>query len=45
MHSSGLLFISNLFSSDMLIIMVIALFLFGGEKLPGDSAGTGKRDP
>jgi sec-independent protein translocase protein TatA len=42
MHSSGLLFISNLFSSDMLIIMVIALFLFGGEKLPEIARGLGK---
>jgi len=42
MCSSGLLFISNLFSSDMIIIMVVALFLFGGEKLPEIARGLGK---
>ncbi|BAU56138.1 twin arginine translocase protein A [Mucilaginibacter gotjawali] len=42
MYSSGLLFISNLFSSDMIIIMVVALFLFGGEKLPEIARGLGK---
>jgi len=41
MHT-GLLFISNLFSSDMVIIMIIALFLFGGEKLPEIARGLGK---
>jgi sec-independent protein translocase protein TatA len=42
MHSTALLFISNLFSSDMVIIMIIALFLFGGEKLPEIARGLGK---
>ena len=42
MHSSGLLFLSNLFSSDMLIIIFVALLLFGGEKLPEIARGLGK---
>ena len=42
MHSSGLLFISNLFSSDMIIIVFVALLLFGGEKLPEIARGLGK---
>jgi sec-independent protein translocase protein TatA len=42
MHSLALLFISNLFSSDMLIIVFVALLLFGGEKLPEIARGLGK---
>ena len=42
MHSSSLLFLSNLFSSDMLIIIFVALLLFGGEKLPEIARGLGK---
>lgn len=42
MHSSSLLFLSNLFSSDMVIIVFVALLLFGGEKLPEIARGLGK---
>jgi sec-independent protein translocase protein TatA len=42
MHGSGLLFLSNLFSSDMIIIVFVALLLFGGEKLPEIARGLGK---
>lgn len=42
MHYSVLLFFSNLFSSDMLIIIFVALLLFGGEKLPEIARGLGK---
>jgi sec-independent protein translocase protein TatA len=42
MHSSGLLFFSNLFSTDMLVIAFFALLLFGGEKLPEIARGLGK---
>lgn len=42
MHSSDLLFLSNLFSSDMIIIVFVALLLFGGEKLPEIARGIGK---
>ncbi len=42
MHISSILFIGNLFSSDMLLILVVALMLFGGEKLPEISRGIGK---
>jgi sec-independent protein translocase protein TatA len=42
MHSSNILFLSNLFSSDMLIIIFVALLLFGGEKLPEIARGLGK---
>jgi sec-independent protein translocase protein TatA len=42
MHSSVLLFFSNLFSSDMVIIIFVALLLFGGEKLPEIARGLGK---
>jgi sec-independent protein translocase protein TatA len=42
MYSFVLLFFSNLFSSDMIIILVVALFLFGGEKLPEIARGLGK---
>lgn len=46
MHILILLFLSNLFSSDMLIIAFIALMLFGGEKLPeiARTVGKGLRD-
>ena len=42
MHSPDLLFIGNLFGGDMIIILVIALMLFGGEKLPEIARGLGK---
>ncbi len=42
MHIAMLLFISNLFSSDMIIIVFVALLLFGGEKLPEIARGLGK---
>jgi sec-independent protein translocase protein TatA len=42
MHTAVILFLSNLFSSDMVIILVVALFLFGGDKLPGIARGIGK---
>ena len=42
MVSSNLLFFSNLFSGDMIIIMIVALFLFGGEKLPEVVRALGK---
>jgi len=42
MYSFVLLFFSNLFSSDMIIILIVALFLFGGEKLPEIARGLGK---
>src|SRR5580704_9024229 len=42
MHSFVLLFIGNLFSSDMIIIIFVALLLFGGEKLPEIARGLGK---
>jgi sec-independent protein translocase protein TatA len=42
MHYSVLLFLSNLFSSDMIIIIFVALLLFGGEKLPEIARGLGK---
>jgi sec-independent protein translocase protein TatA len=42
MHISHLLFLSNLFSSDMIIIVFVALILFGGEKLPEIARGLGK---
>jgi sec-independent protein translocase protein TatA len=46
MHILILLFLSNLFSSDMLIIAFVALLLFGGEKLPeiARTVGKGIRD-
>ncbi|MDF2431571.1 MAG: sec-independent protein translocase protein TatA [Mucilaginibacter sp.] len=42
MHSSVLLFLSNLFSTDMILIIFVALLLFGGEKLPEIARGLGK---
>jgi sec-independent protein translocase protein TatA len=42
MHVAVILFLSNLFSSDMVLILVVALFLFGGEKLPELARGVGK---
>jgi sec-independent protein translocase protein TatA len=42
MHAPVLLFLSNLFSSDMVIIVFVALLLFGGEKLPEIARGLGK---
>lgn len=42
MHISHLLFLSNLFSTDMIIIVFVALLLFGGEKLPEIARGLGK---
>src|SRR5438309_689540 len=42
MHSVGLLFLSNLFSTDMILIVFVALMLFGGEKLPEIARGLGK---
>jgi sec-independent protein translocase protein TatA len=42
MHISVLLFLSNLFSTDMLVIVFFALLLFGGEKLPEIARGLGK---
>ncbi len=42
MHAPVLLFLSNLFSSDMIIIMFVALLLFGGDKLPEIARGLGK---
>jgi len=42
MHISSLLFFSNLFSSDMIIIIFVALLLFGGDKLPEIARGLGK---
>jgi sec-independent protein translocase protein TatA len=42
MHISALLFLSNLFSSDMIIIVFVALLLFGGEKLPEIARGLGR---
>jgi len=46
MHILILLFFSNLFSTDMLVIAFIALMLFGGEKLPeiARTVGKGIRD-
>jgi sec-independent protein translocase protein TatA len=42
MHLAVLLFFSNLFSTDMIIIVFVALLLFGGEKLPEIARGLGK---
>lgn len=42
MHIAVILFLSNLFSSDMVIILFVALFMFGGDKLPGIARGVGK---
>jgi sec-independent protein translocase protein TatA len=42
MHLSVLLFFSNLFSTDMILIIIVALVLFGGDKLPEIARGLGK---
>ena len=42
MHISVLLFLSNLFSGDMIIILLVVLVLFGGDKLPEIARGLGK---
>lgn len=42
MHTPVFLFLGNLFSSDMIIIALVALMLFGGEKLPELARGLGK---
>ncbi len=46
MHFLILLFFSNLFSTDMLVIAFFALMLFGGDKLPeiAKTVGKGIRD-
>ena len=46
MHPLVLLFFSNLFSTDMVLIVIVALVLFGGDKLPeiARSLGKGIRD-
>jgi sec-independent protein translocase protein TatA len=46
MHPLVLLFFSNLFSTDMILIIIVALVLFGGDKLPeiARSLGKGIRD-
>lgn len=42
MYSPVILILSNLFSSDMIVIAFVALLLFGGEKLPEIARGLGK---
>ena len=37
-----LLFFSNLFSTDMVLIVIVGLVLFGGDKLPGIAKAIGK---
>jgi sec-independent protein translocase protein TatA len=46
MHLAILLFFSNLFSTDMILIVIVALVLFGGDKLPeiARTLGKGLRD-
>ena len=46
MHLSVLLFLSNLFSTDMVVIVIVALVLFGGDKLHEivRALGKGMRD-
>ena len=42
MHPLVLLFFSNLFSTDMVLIVIVALVLFGGDKLPEIARALGK---
>jgi sec-independent protein translocase protein TatA len=42
MHPLVLLFFSNLFSTDMVLIVIVALVLFGGDKLPEIVRALGK---
>lgn len=42
MYGHVLLSFGNLFSTDMIFILVIALILFGGDKLPEIARGLGK---